>query len=331
MGAWSQVVSYTQFGARELTAAVQDGFDVFAENIKDRVDPTAPAGWVGVPIGNRRSLHVRLDRLARLQNLDAWNIIPHGREPNMFGPRDKMECRQQFGLPDGFLIGVVGGNQVRKRLDTAIRIFAEFARTHPDAYLVLHCWGGDDAGWDIAALARFYGVVDRIFPVHWQHSELSDDQLCSLYNCFDVMLNTSSGEGWGLTATESAECGVLQMVPDWAATGEIWRDNGALLIPPLDYLHFEKYLNTAHCVLNIPAAVALLNQCYADPNMRARQIELSQKRVADIPTWDAVADAFEIILNRAIDEGPPVPTSVNDVLASRKKTVRSQILDPIPV
>ena len=51
----------------------------------------------------------------------------------------------------------------------------------------------------------------------------------STYNAFNVQLTTTQGEGFGLTTFEGAACGVLQIVPDWSALGELMHDAAYLI------------------------------------------------------------------------------------------------------
>jgi glycosyltransferase involved in cell wall biosynthesis len=327
LGSWSQCASYTWFGAHELAASAQEAVDVLHEHVG--IPKEGQARWASVPIAARRVVDIRLDRLARLQNIAAWNVIPHGRTPGQFELRDKVAARKHFGIDeDAFVVGFVGGNQPRKRLDTAMRAFATAAVNDPKALLVFHCWGGDDQGWDLAALARFYGIGDKVLAVHWKWKELSDDDLCTLYNCFDVHLNTSGGEGWALTTSESAECAVAQIVPDWAATREIWRDH-ALGIQVTGWHHMAKYLNTAHCELSVDNAAGLI-KALKDPEYRTKMGTLARERVLQLPTWDDVGDGFAVLLDKAIKEPEALPTSLNDMMRERIERIWSEVHPDAP-
>jgi glycosyltransferase involved in cell wall biosynthesis len=317
LGAWSRVAAYTWFGARELAASVQDAVDVLVETTADVVSRDARMRTLKVPVGmGRRALTVRPSRLARLQNLGAWSVIPHGFDRGVFGPRKKAECRREFGFDEGaFVVGVVGGNHQRKRLDLAFRAFAEFAADVPEAMLALHCYGGDQGGYDLAALTRLYGLGDRVAAVHWQRPALAEDELATLYNCFDVLLNTSGGEGFNLPAVEAAACGVPQVVPDWAGTREIWQHHG-LLIPVEGWRHAVDFLNTAHCNVSPSGAAAHLRRLHAEEAFRWMMSARAVDRADALPTWDEVGDGFARLLEAAIAE-PDEAASLQDALDVR--------------
>jgi glycosyltransferase involved in cell wall biosynthesis len=268
-----------------------------------------------------------MDKLARLQNPDEWNVIPHGMDLSMFVSRDQAECRREFGIEEGaFVVGMVGVNMFRKRLDTGIRTFAKFAADKPEARLVLHCYAGDEEGYDIAHLARFYGIQDKVYVVHWVKPVLSDDELCSLYNTFDVYLNTSGGEGWSFGPAEAAACGVPVVVPDWAATRELWTGAGAL-ISVIGWRHESKWLNTAHAELSVPGGAGELEKLYRNPQYRRGIAADCSARARAMLTWDQVGRGFESLLERAIKWPEPVPVSLNELRKARRQVVRSEVQD----
>ncbi|MDX1409915.1 MAG: glycosyltransferase, partial [Saprospiraceae bacterium] len=55
------------------------------------------------------------------------------------------------------------------------------------------------------------------------------EQLNELYNCCDIGVNTSHGEGWGLISFEHAASGAAQIVPKHSAPGSIWGDAALFL------------------------------------------------------------------------------------------------------
>lgn len=142
---------------------------------------------------------------------------------------------------DAFVVLNANRNHVRKRIDLTVEGFALFARSRPDAVLCLHSGAADPMGWDLRALAGRYSVEDRVVftapgaPL----PDAADDRLNLIFNLCDVGLNTSVGEGWGLTSFEHAATGAAQVVPGHTACGELWRSHGVLVpatepIPTVD-------------------------------------------------------------------------------------------------
>lgn len=164
-------------------------------------------------------------------------IIPLGVDLKTYYPMDKHEARVERGLPtelyDAFIVGNVNRNQPRKRWDLSIKYFANWVASKDvkDAYLYLHTAPTGDQGPEVTQLAKYYGVLSRVVlvqpPTHYGYTE---ERMRQTYNCFDVQISTTQGEGFGLTTFEGMACGVPQVVPDWSALGELCND-AAVLVP----------------------------------------------------------------------------------------------------
>lgn len=330
LGAVAEACCYTHFGARESAAAVRDGLDILqALTTKNGIDRKSKSTWMQVPAGPKKeTLSLRLDRLGRWQNPESWNVIPHGIDHNQFGIRDKAECRRNFGVKeDAFVVGCVGTNQFRKRLDLTIRAFAYLCERVPNAVLMLHCMGGSKnrgRGWDLEQLGIYYGVADRMFVVDNIVPVLTEDGMVDLYNCFDVHINTSGGEGWSLCSSESAACGVPQLVPDWSGTREIWRNHGVLL-PILDYRIEPNQINTCHALVDVRQAGDQLVVLARDEKARAYWAELALQNVKRHHSWERVGQGFGALIERACTEPDSVPTSFDDLDAQRIGECKSEL------
>lgn len=151
------------------------------------------------------------------------SVVPLGVDLDVFYPRDKSEsrkmtCPEDKVNDDSFIVGVVGRNQPRKRLDLAIQAFSMFAAHADNALLYLYVAPTGEQGCDIKSLAKYYGVTDRILLNQPHTGEGNPTNLLPyVYSSFDIMLSTSQGEGWGLPVLEAMACGVLCVVPSFAA------------------------------------------------------------------------------------------------------------------
>lgn len=185
--------------------------------------------------------------------------ICHGGDPQLFRPLPQSDVdnyKAQRGLQGKKIIGMFSRNQPRKHHAE----FVEFAREYlkqtngdPNVMFYFHCMESD-AGWDLPRLIedtdilnlrnRFekYGVVepgqeferedmhitDRfIFPgIKDPGTGIPREHLAMLYNMCDVHVMLTSGEGWGLCASESLSCGVPTFSNDYAATAEFIKASG---------------------------------------------------------------------------------------------------------
>jgi glycosyltransferase involved in cell wall biosynthesis len=309
--ALTEAVPYTWFGAHETALGVRDVVEVvLTAQARMGADLSQEATWLQLP-KDKMELHMRMDRLAALQNVDGYRPIPHGIDHALFTPLPKWEARAFWNFPqDAFIVQNVGTNQFRKRQDITIRAFAELAKQVPEALLVLHCMGGKDKeGWDLAQLSRLYGVEERVICTHWTYPNLTDAQLRALYSCADVHLNTSGGEGWSLCTVESALCGVPQLVPDWSATRELWTGVGVLL-PVLDYRFEPKYLNTAHAVLDVSAIAARLVHLAHNRDEAAAIGAACRVKALSLPSWEQVGGMFAERIEDACAAAKAAPASM---------------------
>lgn len=168
-------------------------------------------------------------------------IVPLGVDLNTFSPGDRDEARTQLGLPEdvkhGFIVGNINRNQPRKRFDLAIRYFGHWINQYniKDAFLYLHSAPTGDYGYNLEKLARYYGFNDE----HNSRLILSEPEVfhgtpesyvVATMRAMDVGLNTTVGEGWGLTPMEMMACGVPQILPSHSALAE-WAGKAATMVP----------------------------------------------------------------------------------------------------
>ena len=124
-------------------------------------------------------------------------------------------------------------------------------------------------GWNVIVLARRHGIEDRLILTADQPflPAVPDATLNQIYNCCDVGINTSIGEGWGLVSFEHGSTGAAQIVPRHSACEELWRD-AAVLLDPCMSLTTERTLGEAYFVS--PEEVARgLNKLYENPDVLA--------------------------------------------------------------
>jgi glycosyltransferase involved in cell wall biosynthesis len=161
--------------------------------------------------------------------------VPHGIDTDMFKPQpeNKAEIRAELGIPeDAFLIGMVAANQgnpsfARKGFPQALQAFARFAADHKDAWMYMHTNARPtrgDNGINLEILSVATGCpADRLrFPPDnaWQLG-MTQEVVANIYAAFDVLLNPSMGEGFGIPIIEAQACGVPVIASDHSAMTEL--------------------------------------------------------------------------------------------------------------
>lgn len=236
----------------------------------------------------------------------AAAIIPLGVDLTVYRPMDKKEVRRKrlpAALFNSFIVGNVNRNQPRKRWDLTVKYFAEWIRSKNirDAYLFLHTAPTGDTGCDVRQLASYYGVVDRLALVTPEvFYGVSEDDMAETYNCFDVQISTSQGEGFGLTTFEGMACGIPQIVPDWASLGEICK-GAAWLVPCPTTAIGPPYVNVIGGVADERHFVTALNRTYSDDRARQMNGEAAIERVGEERfRWNVVGQRYLAELRKVL-------------------------------
>lgn len=246
----------------------------------------------------------------------AISTIPHGVDTDIFHPyRSGVDTDRKAGrkeakralLPpgpefqDSFIVLNANRNQPRKRIDLTMQGFALFARDKPaNVKLYLHM-GSEDLGWNILSLARRLNLESRLIITGPDKRMPSDsvERLNLIYNCCEVGLNTSTGEGWGLVSFEHAATGAAQVVPRHTSCEELWKD-AAELVDPVFTLTTERVLTEGHYVAPEGVAAAL-ERLYSDPAHLERLSSLASANATRPQySWDRIARQWDRLFRQIL-------------------------------
>lgn len=166
------------------------------------------------------------------------SVVGLGVDTTIYKPGDRVEARKFLGLgpvaDDAFIVTNVNRNQNRKRIDLSILYFSEWIRTRgiKDAYLYLHLLPGSSTHVNADQLAQYCGTASRLILAEPKDifNGAPEPYVVAAYQASNIGLNTTLGEGWGLTSMEAAACGRQQIVGDYAAIGE-WGKDVLRLVP----------------------------------------------------------------------------------------------------
>lgn len=240
------------------------------------------------------------------------DIVPLGVDTSVFYPVDRDTARAAiFGdlVPhDSFVFGVVGRNQIRKRIDLSIKYFAKFVveSNANNAVLYIHAAPTGEKCCDVVSLVRYYGLHGKVIfaePSDGGHG-VDVSSMRNLYNAMDVYFTTTAGEGWGLCALEAMACGVPVVAPDWSGLG-CWAKDAAALVPCTSTvlnapMYSQQGPYTVGGVADRGFAVHVLCDLYGDSadsanyrgTLRAKGAALAQQY-----QWYKVGPMFEKVLN----------------------------------
>lgn len=201
------------------------------------------------------------DKLIEESNghIDVVGVPSPGFSDCMKPVSNKKEHRNQFGfLDDIFIVGTIMRNQERKLYPELIEAFKIFLKNNPGladkTYLYCHTTF-PDSGWDIPKLICDSGIGHKIlvtykcrncglfFPSFFQDARVvcprcktpaailsnsnisvNTEELASILNCFDLYVQYSTCEGFGMPQVEAAACGVPVAAVDYSAMESVVRN-----------------------------------------------------------------------------------------------------------
>jgi len=154
-----------------------------------------------------------MDRLAELgANPAKLHTLRNGVDLDRFKPIDRMEVRQQLGLPEDQRIFISVGHLVeRKGHHIAIEAMVKLSEG-----LLLIAGAGPEFG-RLQQLAVQLGVSDRVRFL----GQIANDQLSAWYSAADALFLCSSREGWANVLLESMACGTPVVATNIWGTPEV--------------------------------------------------------------------------------------------------------------
>ena len=166
------------------------------------------------------------------ENCEKSWYIPHGVDCNSFKPILNPKYGQD-NKPDAFIVGCVARNQHRKNIPQLIKGFKEFVDRNdlkPDeAKLILHMDWNDAMGWQFPEFAEKYGIAEYLMSplmgVLDAGEALDEEGMVNLYNCMDVFVLPTAGEGFGIPTIEAMACGVPVAVTNYTTAWEIIKED----------------------------------------------------------------------------------------------------------
>lgn len=248
-----------------------------------------------------------LDEARRGGYIGRASVIPLGVDLDIYKPIEKAEARKIAGLdmldPDAFIVGFVGRNQPRKRIDLLIAAFAEWVKTSAtkNAYLYCHVSPTGDVGWSLKQLIHYH-LPEVIYGKRYISMEpdvwhgITEADMAITYNCFDVMA-TCSCEGFWLPGLEAMACGVPVIGPDWSALGD-WPGDAMLKVPCPTSLATPGGSNAIHGVPDKEQLIWAMNELYSsNESLQTLRAAGLRKAAESRYRWAHIGKAFGQVLD----------------------------------
>lgn len=233
------------------------------------------------------------------------NVIYHGVDTKTFCPldgRERFEFRNSYFGDNTHktIVANINRNQPRKDIPTTILAFEHYLRNfNSNAFLYLHMEPLDPNGWKLPVVLSQTSLkegVDYMFPKK-STADIPADYLNVIMNACDVFLNTTCGEGWGLSLTEAFACKLPIIAPLHTSINEIAGHNSCRLWDLEAFIpycsHFD---NQIRYTVDYVEAAERINQVVTNKEHTQKMIELAYEWSQKI-SWDNICkrwiDVFE--------------------------------------
>lgn len=191
-------------------------------------------------------------------------LIYNAIDPQDYYPMNNRYETEPKEFRDKFICLFVGQNQSRKKIPLLINGFSKFAAGKNDVALVLHTPHKSVKlafqGWNLPYLIEQYGL-DIEKNVFISRDVMTRPKLNRLYNCSDVFVSATGGEGFNLPAAEAMMAGVPLLLPDFTTGPEFVNSECGDLIKISEYI-YEGSLNIRKAIISTDDLADKLNKMY---------------------------------------------------------------------
>lgn len=180
-------------------------------------------------------------------------------------PVNKNVAKSNIGIsPDAKIIGTVMRNQGRKLFPDLFKAFRDYIRQTKryDTYLYCHT-AYPDVAWDIPDLLKKYEIASRVlftykcvdcghvYPTFYQgmgtacprcnrlsskmprvNDGVTDEQLASIIQSFDLYVQYMSNEGFGMPVVEAGQCGIPVVAVGYSSMEDVVPKVGGDMVSP---------------------------------------------------------------------------------------------------
>lgn len=268
----------------------------------------------------------------QLRSLNVKNlagVISDSVDTNIFKPI--AEARSKYGIEsDTFIIGSVLRNQERKLIPDILFVCKKIIDNNPDKniLLYLHTSYPEINGWNLPELLIEYGMLNhtiftyrcnkchnmyiRKFQSHKSlcgrcgsvstmasvNNGITQEELAQIYNTFDIYLQYSICEGFGIPQVEAVACGIPLITINHGAMSEIGHKLNAYMVDidrefrDIDTNAIRIYPNNNQTIMKIQRLLDMSKKDRYNIGNNSRQLLLKNY------SWDITYDALTSIINR---------------------------------
>ena len=248
-------------------------------------------------------------------------VLGRGIDTNVFqkfnASKDLIRKQTMPSTEGHFVVGLFDRFQDRKQIGRALEGFAKFISDgkHDDCDLYLHTdiedqfstsqrktLSGDDG------LIKRYSLTGRVIINKNLSVEkgVSQKELVALYNCCDVKLSTTQGEGWGLTTVEAMACCLPCISTHCTTMPELLGENRERgLLADVSTTITGMY-NIERSLVDTDSVARHLDLLYRSPSLRFNLGENARKFVQQF-RWDTIIKKWEQMIDGCLQPTYKMP------------------------
>lgn len=229
-------VAYTHFGKNEVTRLTEETVQQL-ERVKNDAENT----YKDAPSDENKNFWEEMrnnwaESCDYNKKAHDMPVVYHGTNLKDFYydkdiVKEVPEIKEQvFGDKNAFVVMNLNRNQGRKDMPRTLQMFKELKKEIPNAVLWMFC-REMDTGWHLGNVARAVGLKrdkDVFFVPYPEGSRVMQglplEAIKEAYIIADVVVSTTLGEGWGLSATEAMACKTPVVMPNNTSMPEILGD-----------------------------------------------------------------------------------------------------------
>jgi glycosyltransferase involved in cell wall biosynthesis len=247
--------------------------------------------------------------------------IPHGVDTELYTPLDDKqsvdaleveggEDERMVDVDDTFIAGMIAANHgERKNIPNHLMAWKQFVETvDEDAILYIHTDTNSEKGFNLEQVRKEIGLpAKNILPTPPEmYGEVDNHYLNRLYDMFDVYLNCSMGESWGLTITEAQASGTPVIATNFSSMPEqlgvsftdglnlekvrmlsdnVWKTPHGIVCSPTTH-YWKHRVNSKQYIVEPKAIYEALCYYYNNKEEREDDGQKAREFVEDNYDWD---------------------------------------------
>jgi glycosyltransferase involved in cell wall biosynthesis len=226
--------------------------------------------------------------------------IYHGVDINTFKPMNKKEVRKRARIneDDVFVFGTIAANsdkEDRKSHSKTMKAMRYFLDQNPDAKNIIwlyHTNPFNPRGMPLPSIVKKLGLdkIVRFMDPRLTNTMLTEQDLATLMNCFDVHILCSKREGFGMPILETQACGVPNICHDFSSMTELVKGHGWLCKSLCKGLNLETTpINAETATPDVYDIAKCIKQAYFHPDKVKKYGEKSRKFALSFD-WDKIVE-----------------------------------------